>query len=124
MPAAFAPVPHLHRTLRGSAQLGRVAPCPFYLVDKGPVGSRLPAGVLDAAASADAMPWHPDPGAGDGGEHLSAAVDDAEFAGPESAADDDADADHLHGDVCEFSRRPFALLLRIECAGSYPTGFS
>src|SRR5262245_46175654 len=110
----------LYRPLRSPPEFGGAASRAVHLVDKGPLGSRLSAAVVDAAHTVHAVPWPPGAGARDGRQYLFSAVDDADFARPKSAADDDVDATDFHRDVRQFSGRAFAILLRVKRAGCCP----
>src|SRR5215469_15276158 len=114
----------LYRALRSPPEFGGAASRAVHLVDQGPVGTRLPAAVVDAAHTAHAVPRSPCTGARDGRQYLLSAVDDADLAGPKSAAHDDVDAPDFHHHVRQFSGRTFAILLRIKCAGSGPASVS
>src|SRR5262245_60919503 len=124
MSADAAATADLYRPLRSPPEFGGAAPRAVHLVDQGPFGPRLPAGVVDAADTVHALPWDSGAGARNGRQYLPSAMDDADFAGPQSAADDDADAPDFHRDVRQFSGRPFAILLCVKRAGCCPAGVS
>src|SRR5580700_5142601 len=95
MRADGAAIADFYRDVRGVAKLGRAAARAVPRLDQRFVHARLPAYIVDAATAADALPWPAGAGAADGVDEFLAAVHDADHAGSESAADDDADAADL-----------------------------
>src|SRR5277367_3789698 len=124
MRADGAAAADFHRAVRGAAQLDRAAACAVRRLDQRPVGARLPARAGPAAAAADALPRPAGARAADGPDEFPAAVYDADDAGSESAADDDADAADFYDHADKLSGGARFVLFFVEPAGRNPAIFS
>src|SRR5580698_5959932 len=124
MRADGAAVTDFYRTVRGAAQLDRAAACAVRRLDQRPVCPRLFARAGPAATAADALPRPAGARAADGPDQFPAAIYDADDAGPESAADDDADAADFYDHADKLSGGARFVLFFVEPAGSDPAIFS